>query len=1231
MIQKIIHLSDYHIHNQKWHERYREGNEFIYKQIENIKPERIVIVGDLFDNFIQISNEAKILAAEFIRTLLTYSKVIIVPGNHDIRKNDIKRKNSVETIVNLLNDKNLVYLDKSGFYEDENVVWVNHSHLEKNINPWLHINHERKKDKIYIDLFHDPVNSCVINGIKLNSSQYRNISDFKGDYGFFGDIHKFQYLDSNKRYAYCSSTFQQNFGEDVDEHGFLVWDIIQGTSQFIKVEDKYKLITFKITEGFDYDNINFDSEYATNKSEFRIIWNDYASNINNENERKIVEYISSKWNKNIKFEKERIYTHIKESNILTESVNINDLNIQREIFIEYLKNNKYDEKTINEILKIDDIVNSRLDNSDTINGIEWSIDKLWVDNFKSYDKFELDLKNINGIIQIGGENQNGKTTLLDAITYALYGVTLSTHKLGGAQREKFGDNRYINNKRKLDYCEVGLVINVNNENYTIVRRTERKWNRKKTEIISCSTTLDIYRGDSIDKNNILNGEVRVKTQQKIEKTIGSFEDFIRLSLTNSENLNYLISLDRATFIDSIIFDAGFDIFEKKLEIFKAYKKELTNHRIDINIDSVIEEIKNNENKIIELKENSNLIDKHIENIKISLDEIDSSINKMYKKLNKIDERILNINISDLYDKRDKIILEKNNKLLSFDKLNKTLNIDYSNLNYQEKEEILNTYNNILNEKLNIEKTLSTLNLNKIEYENNNKILNFDIDKNINEIKIFVNEKIDSLKNINYKLNSDIKDIKVSFNNTIKEYEMKILAERSEIEYNVKTLYNELLKLKSEQNALKDELEQLNNNKPCNVCGALPEYQVNKQLRIEELNRKIKEITELGRNEKMKYDQLKEKLKDIEKKENDIKNKIYDGELLNIKNEIQEKINVLLDEIKNNELIINKLNNGEYDCDESVNNFVIEKNKIIEDIKNQIENNNLKILKIKDEIKLKNDEILNITQNIENLKDKLNKFENYEKIVNRINELKLELDKLDLSLKSILDEIELYNNNIIYIEENKKIENEINVMNNEKKRLMNEIDNLQFDKSKYISEISVLNHINSELKDKIEKYKKQVKMDEILKEYNKCISRDGLPTYLLLKSKSIINNELSDLLSNLDFNIFFDDYLNLKFYMKDAVWSIQNLLESSGSERTFGAIALKMALRAINNKSKPNILLLDEVMMRLKGKMVDNFNEMLSDFKNRIDKIFIIEHVHQIPYDVYIEVKKDENLISHLVI
>jgi hypothetical protein len=52
---------------------------------------------------------------------------------------------------------------------------------------------------------------------------------------------------------------------------------------------------------------------------------------------------------------------------------------------------------------------------------------------------------------------------------------------------------------------------------------------------------------------------------------------------------------------------------------------------------------------------------------------------------------------------------------------------------------------------------------------------------------------------------------------------------------------------------------------------------------------------------------------------------------------------------------------------------------------------------------------------------------------------------------------------------------------------------------------------------------------------------------------------------------------------------QNAIESSGKERTFCALVLKIALRQINVKSRPNFIILDEIM----GKLYENSSVILT--------------------------------------
>jgi DNA repair exonuclease SbcCD nuclease subunit len=60
---------------------------------------------------------------------------------------------------------------------------------------------------------------------------------------------------------YCGSLIQQNFGENVSKHGFLMWDVESKTFTEHDVENKHPLYQFKIKS---LEDLETGSEKITN-------------------------------------------------------------------------------------------------------------------------------------------------------------------------------------------------------------------------------------------------------------------------------------------------------------------------------------------------------------------------------------------------------------------------------------------------------------------------------------------------------------------------------------------------------------------------------------------------------------------------------------------------------------------------------------------------------------------------------------------------------------------------------------------------------------------------------------------------------------------------------------------------------------------------------------------------------------------------------------------------------
>ncbi|MBW2998832.1 hypothetical protein KY321_04805 [Candidatus Woesearchaeota archaeon] len=246
---------------------------------------------------------------------------------------------------------------------------------------------------------------------------------------------------------------------------------------------------------------------------------------------------------------------------------------------------------------------------------------------------------------------------------------------------------------------------------------------------------------------------------------------------------------------------------------------------------------------------------------------------------------------------------------------------------------------------------------------------------------------------------------------------------------------------------------------------------------------------------------------------------------------------------------------------------------------------------------------------------------------------LQAENFRLQMENLQNKIDMFNQSERQIEENKNTNIGIEKSKDRLKQLKFKMESLKDD-------IYVLNtqrgqHVVKikETTDLIVKFKEQEREDIILNTYKKCIHRDGIPTQLL-KTYAIpkINKELDDLLVDVDFNVWLDDNdLKLKLAYNSRLDAVIDAISASGKERTFASVSLKFALNQINMKSKPTLFLLDEVMGKLTEDSVSEFVRVLEAIKDRMGKVLIVEHNHEINPDHIIEVIKDDGDISTISI
>ena len=276
MIKKIIHTGDIHIRNLRRMEEYQEQLEKFIEECRATAKEysadaiRIVVAGDIVHNKLDISGEGYILASWFLRQLDGIAKTYVIAGNHDLNMNNLGRLDPLSAIFSMCDFKQTVYLDQalnyqSGYLVDDNIVWCLYSTFDNFARPNIEEAqmNARRDDMTYVGLFHGVVKGAKTDVGYVMDNGY-DVSYFDGlDFCLCAHIHKRQCLKYNGiPVVYCGSLVQQDHGESIYNHGYLLWDVESQTYQEKNIDNpEYGFFTFQIN---DIEDIEEDRESLVN-------------------------------------------------------------------------------------------------------------------------------------------------------------------------------------------------------------------------------------------------------------------------------------------------------------------------------------------------------------------------------------------------------------------------------------------------------------------------------------------------------------------------------------------------------------------------------------------------------------------------------------------------------------------------------------------------------------------------------------------------------------------------------------------------------------------------------------------------------------------------------------------------------------------------------------------------------------------------------------------------------
>jgi exonuclease SbcC len=255
----------------------------------------------------------------------------------------------------------------------------------------------------------------------------------------------------------------------------------------------------------------------------------------------------------------------------------------------------------------------------------------------------------------------------------------------------------------------------------------------------------------------------------------------------------------------------------------------------------------------------------------------------------------------------------------------------------------------------------------------------------------------------------------------------------------------------------------------------------------------------------------------------------------------------------------------------------------------------------------------------------------EKSKNVLVTAKNTLEKVEISLGKIHDEISIYKTNEENILHNQTVEKELQVIHRNIADTKQNIANIDRELRLLHGDLSVLNAKKTELKNKLKEAEELEITYEAYNHYMLAVGRDGVPYDLMSKAIPNIEAEINNILSQIvDFSVSLEvDGKNINgklSYDNDRIWPLEN---SSGMERFITSLAIRVALLNASNLPKSNMFIIDEGFGVLDADHLHSMQILFNLLKSHFDVILIVSHLDTARdmVDNLIEIKKEDGYSS----
>ncbi len=1208
-VKKIFHLADIHIRrNYDRYVEYVKVFQRVYDRIRSEKDECIVVVcGDIIHSKDQLNGIVNKLTKYFFRKLAEITDVIVIMGNHDGDLNNDDRNETLTSIVDGINyKKNFHYLRETGIYEYKNIVFGVTSILdpESTVRETYVRASEIKTDKIKIALYHGMVkgakldNGHPLRGAKLTAKRLEGY-----DLVLLGDIHRHQYLNEEKTICYPGSLIQQNYGEDTEYHGMVLWDLESLTSEFIHIHNEYGFCKIFAEGGVIIDE---DELTPPEKPKFKVMTKD----TNQTEEAELRTYLTEKYNAvNVIFLKDDIENIDSSKSSDIEVIgDVFDIKYQSEMVRNYLEKCGEDEELIDSIMEKNKVLFNTVKSTAQHTNLKWKLVDVRFDNMFCYGEGNyVRLDKFTNIVGLLGPNHTGKSSLFDVILYALF-KKVSRKNIGTSNNNGI----VINNRKKRCRCEVRFLVN--GVLHIIYREViPSKKGGQNFTIKSKLSRVDIVDGD--EKLVILEKNTANATTM-IEKLIGKYDDFTStaMCLQKEENFIYKGNTKKKKFLSRLL---GLDIFgelhekaNKELNHCNSCVKDNNEKKDKINIKN----LKFEKNKLIEdmqsLKEKKKKLETKNKEYQNKVDKLNQQMvlidEELPDNLDQLEEEIeeLNEERSNLAKRLKKIKKEYSQKSKSFNKLKK-LKIPEKYAEFTEKN---------MNEKEKINLKLFDLQGTKQPVKES-AILNDNSEKEIQDKFDNCCHQIQECEQKIHLLAEQIKQgiISISFRE-----QAQLSKKERRYHQNMKqinALQAQLQIVELPEKLLQDRKESLEHRKYGKKCKCCKQIKADDEESVLKMEKEIQEKKlEIG-NQIQELQQFN--IQFLESKEMCQKQVEFAKAYPEMKNSLTELHLELYNLHQKREKLAKKLF-------KSVKNFCHKRHN--DRLDRKIGKLNDRLKEIKKAKFPKYDEYQELSKETETLQKKVEKLEK-------------QIDDIDDSVRIAEDKIEKYRDYLETYESNREIETELSQIKRNMDKNTGKLINLEEEIQDNIVELS-------DCKNEIKNYHQLVKRNEelekevkVLNAYKKAVHRSGIPATFFNGILSDIQDICNSILTTLtEFTVRMEiEQADSEKESGIAIFKEYNGQKldiglCSGFEKFIVGLATRIAITKISKLPTTNMLLIDEGFSCLDSTNIYSLEPLFNFIREQFDFTILISHMDSMKEycDNILKIKVDEQKFSRIV-